>query len=97
MTFDELDALVARSAVVGGYDSQRMLSREDFDALVSAARGGAPVSRHMDVEAVRQRHLAPQRLKYQTMYEGHVLVDLAAALDEIDALRERLASVTLPE
>jgi len=42
----------------------------------------------LDIEAIFARHLAPERIQYTTMYEGHVLVDLASAIDEIVRLRE---------
>ena len=42
----------------------------------------------LDIEAIFARHLAPERIEYTTMYEGHVLVDLASAIDEIVRLRE---------
>jgi hypothetical protein len=46
------------------------------------------MSDELNIEAIFARHLAPERIEYTTMYEGHVLVDLASAIDEIVRLRE---------
>jgi len=46
------------------------------------------MSDELNIEAIFARHLAPERIQYTTMYEGHVLVDLASAIDEIVRLRE---------
>ena len=88
MTPDELDALVARAAVVGGYDSRRMLSREDFDALVGAARISA--KRSPDLDGIRARHLDPERTQGQTFYEGHIVIDLASLVEEVERLRKEV-------
>ena len=44
----------------------------------------------IDIEAVRQRHLRPEQMEHRTFYEGHIVIDLGAALDEIAALRARV-------
>ena len=41
----------------------------------------------IDLEAIKKRHLYPYRMKGQTYYEGHIEVDLAACVEEIEALR----------
>lgn len=41
-----------------------------------------------DVNAVRQRHLRPEQMEHRTFYEGHVLIDLARALEEIERLQQ---------
>jgi hypothetical protein len=45
-----------------------------------------------DTDLLRSRHLSPEHLLGLTLYEGHVLVDLAAACDEIDRLRACLSA-----
>jgi len=47
----------------------------------------------IDIDAVRQRHLRPEQMEHRTFYEGHIIIDLGAALDEIAALRERIAAL----
>jgi hypothetical protein len=88
VTSKELDALVARSAIVGGYDSRRTLSREDFDALVEAARISAKLS--PDLDGIRARHLDPERMQGQTFYEGHIVIDLASLVEEVERLRKEV-------
>ena len=49
----------------------------------------------LDLDAIRQRHLRPEQVENRTFYEGHILIDLAALLDEVEYLRaalKRLAS-----
>jgi hypothetical protein len=44
-------------------------------------------------EEVALRHLRPEATQGRTMYPGHVLVDLAAVVDECRALRVELSRV----
>lgn len=44
-----------------------------------------------DTEAVRQRHLRPEQMEHRTFYEGHIVIDLSRALEEIDRLQAELA------
>lgn len=41
-----------------------------------------------DIEAIRLRHLKESDLQ-RTLYEGHLLVDLASLCDEVERLRAR--------
>lgn len=50
-------------------------------------------SDQLDIDAIRQRHLRPEQMENRTFYEGHVLIDLANALEEI----ERLKSLMPPD
>ena len=88
MTPTDLEALVARTAIVGGYDSRRLLSREDFDALVAAAR--VEPAQSSDLDGIRARHLNPARMAGQTFYEGHIVLDLAALVEEVAYLRDEV-------
>ena len=40
-----------------------------------------------DIEAIKKRHLDPERYRGRTYYEGHIEVDLAACVEEIERLR----------
>lgn len=92
MTSEDLDRLVARSAVVGGYDDRRLVSREDFDALVEVARSVATLRADLlDTAGIRARHLDPERFSGRTMYEGHIAVDLATLVTEVEHIREVLS------
>ena len=44
----------------------------------------------LDIEAIKKRHLDPERNRGRTYYEGHIEADLAACVDEIEALREEI-------
>jgi hypothetical protein len=37
-----------------------------------------------DVNAIRKRHLNPEDIQGKTFYPGHVLVDLARVIDELE-------------
>jgi hypothetical protein len=41
----------------------------------------------LDLDAIKKRHLAPERGRGRTYHEGHIEVDLAACVEEIEALR----------
>lgn len=40
-----------------------------------------------DIEAIKKRHLDPARNRGRTYYEGHMEVDLAACVAEIERLQ----------
>ena len=44
----------------------------------------------IDMEAIKKRHLDPERMSGRTYYEGHIELDLAACVKEIERLRELL-------
>lgn len=46
-----------------------------------------------DLDAIKARHLDPTRSRGQTYYEGHIEVDLAACVAEVEQLRSDLDSV----
>ena len=41
----------------------------------------------LDLDAIKKRHLDPERNRGRTYYEGHIEVDLAALVAEIERLR----------
>jgi predicted nucleic acid-binding Zn-ribbon protein len=43
-----------------------------------------------DIEAIKKRHLDPARMKGRTYYEGHIELDLAACVAEIEKLRQQV-------
>ena len=47
----------------------------------------------LDLEAIKKRHLVPERGPGRTYYEGHIEVDLAACVEEIERLRAERAAV----
>ena len=51
----------------------------------------------IDIDAVRQRHLRPEHMEHRTFYEGHIVIDLGAALDEIERLRNMVVSLVEQE
>lgn len=50
----------------------------------------------LDLDAIRQRHLNPKRTGMRTYYEGHIEVDLAACVAEIEDLRVEVAWLRSP-
>lgn len=44
-------------------------------------------SDRLDIEAIRARHLRPEQMEHRTFYQGHIVIDLADALEEIERLR----------
>ena len=49
----------------------------------------------LDLEAIKARHLRPEQMEHRTFYEGHIVIDLAALVEEVEYLRkERPAVVT---
>jgi hypothetical protein len=49
----------------------------------------------LDIEAIKRRHLSAKRIEGRTFYTGHVEIDLAACVDEIEHLREELHAARL--
>ena len=44
----------------------------------------------IDLEAIKKRHLDPERMKGRTYYEGHIELDLAALVEEVETLRKEV-------
>ena len=47
----------------------------------------------LDLESIKARHLRKEQMEHRTFYEGHIVIDLAACVDEIERLREELADL----
>jgi hypothetical protein len=47
----------------------------------------------LDIESIKQRHLRKEQMEHRTFYEGHIVIDLAACVDEIERLREELVEL----
>ena len=45
----------------------------------------------IDLAAIKNRHLDPERMSGRTYYEGHIELDLAACVEEIERLRKEVA------
>jgi hypothetical protein len=43
----------------------------------------------IDLDAIKKRHLDPERNRGRTYYEGHIEVDLAMLVEEVERLREQ--------
>jgi hypothetical protein len=41
----------------------------------------------LNLEAIKQRHLRPEQMEHRTFYEGHIVIDLAALVEEVEHLR----------
>jgi hypothetical protein len=41
----------------------------------------------LDLDAIRQRHLRKEQMEHRTFYEGHIVIDLAALIEEVERLR----------
>lgn len=41
----------------------------------------------IDLEAIRNRHLRPEQMEHRTFYDGHVIIDLALLVEEVERLR----------
>jgi len=41
----------------------------------------------IDLDAIKRRHLDPEKTAGRTMYEGHITIDLAALVAEVERLR----------
>jgi hypothetical protein len=44
----------------------------------------------IDLEAIKKRHLDPESMKGRTYYEGHLELDLAALVEEVETLRKEV-------
>jgi hypothetical protein len=44
----------------------------------------------IDLNAIKHRHLDPERMKGRTYYEGHIELDLAALVEEVETLRKEV-------
>jgi hypothetical protein len=42
----------------------------------------------LDLEAIKQRHLRPEQMEHRTFFEGHIVIDLAALVEEVEYLRD---------
>lgn len=51
----------------------------------------------IDLDAIRARHLRPEQMEHRTFYEGHVVIDLAALVAEVERLRTPLGALALSE
>lgn len=49
----------------------------------------------IDLDAIRARHLRPEQMEHRTFYEGHIVIDLAALVDEVERLRTPLGAMAL--
>jgi hypothetical protein len=47
----------------------------------------------LDLEAIKKRHLDLERNRGRTYYEGHIEVDLAALVEEVEHLRKERPAV----
>ena len=47
----------------------------------------------IDIDDIKKRHLDPERNRGRTYYEGHIEVDLAALIAEVERLRDERAAV----
>ena len=45
----------------------------------------------IDLDAIKHRHLDPERMKGRTYYQGHLELDLAALVEEVERLRGEAA------
>jgi hypothetical protein len=51
----------------------------------------------LNIEAIEERHLRKEQMEHRTFYEGHIVIDLSACVDEIRRLREMLKDGPLDE
>lgn len=49
-----------------------------------------PSRSDLNIEAIRNRHLRPEQMEHRTFYEGHIVIDLSDAVEEIERLRNEL-------
>jgi hypothetical protein len=47
----------------------------------------------LDLEAIKNRHLRPEQMEHRTFYEGHIVIDLAALVEEVEYLRKERPAV----
>ena len=44
----------------------------------------------IDLAAIKKRHLDPEHMSGRTYYDGHIELDLAACVEEIERLRKEV-------
>ena len=73
-------------------DSEIRKLRQEIEELHAHYREGmrAPDSAMNDLDAIKKRHLDPERMQGRTYYEGHIELDLAACVEEIERLRKEV-------
>ena len=49
-----------------------------------------PSRSDLNIEAIRNRHLRPEQMEHRTFYEGHIVIDLSDAVEELERLRNEL-------
>jgi len=47
----------------------------------------------LNIKAIKERHLRPEQMENRTFYEGHIVIDLAALVEEVEYLRGERAAV----
>jgi hypothetical protein len=47
----------------------------------------------LDLEAIKARHLTREKMENRTFYEGHIVIDLAALVEEVEYLRKERPAV----
>ena len=45
----------------------------------------------IDLDSIKKRHLDPEHMQGRTYHEGHIELDLAACVEEIERLRKEVA------
>ena len=50
-----------------------------------------PSPSDLNIEAIRNRHLRPEQMEHRTFYEGHIVIDLSDAVEEVERLRNELS------
>jgi hypothetical protein len=61
------------------------------DEIARGEVGPRPADVPLDTNVIRYRHLRPEVMENRTFYAGHVVIDLAACIEEIGRLRAALA------
>ena len=61
------------------------------DEIARGEVGPRPADVPLDTDAIWYRHLRPEVMENRTFYAGHVVIDLAACIEEIGRLRAALA------
>jgi len=61
------------------------------DEIARGEVGPRPADVPLDSDAIWYRHLRPEVMENRTFYAGHVVIDLAACIEEIGRLRAALA------
>lgn len=73
-------------------DSEIRKLRQEIDEIHAHYGEGmrAPDSAMNDLDAIKKRHLDPERMQGRTYYAGHIELDLAACVEEIERLRKEV-------